>query len=94
VSTSEYSQTPRSESSSGSVDADQVERAKREIQSLVQEISELSRSQLEPAAFYDAMLNKVVAALAAPGARAQSGKPADDARAEADARLAAARAEK
>ena len=67
MSTSEYSQTPRSDSSSGSVDADQVERAKREIQSLVQEIAELSRSQIEPAAFYDAMLNKVVAALAAPG---------------------------
>lgn len=49
------------------MDADQVERAKREIQSLVQEISELSRSQIDPAAFYDAMLNKVVAALAAPG---------------------------
>ncbi len=67
MSTSEYSQTPRSDGPSGSVDADQVERAKREIQSLVQEIAELSRSQIEPAAFYDAMLNKVVAALAAPG---------------------------
>jgi biotin carboxyl carrier protein len=67
VSTSEYSQTPSSESSAGSVDAEQVQRAKREIQSLVQEIAELSRSQMEPAAFYDAMLNKVVAALAAPG---------------------------
>ncbi len=44
-----------------------MERAKREIQSLVQEIAELSRSPIEPAAFYDAMLNKVVAALAAPG---------------------------
>jgi hypothetical protein len=49
------------------VDADQVERAKREIQGLVQEISELSRSEASPAEFYDAMLNKVVAALAAPG---------------------------
>jgi hypothetical protein len=49
------------------VDADQVERAKREIQGLVQEISELSRSEISPAEFYDAMLNKVVAALAAPG---------------------------
>jgi multidrug efflux pump subunit AcrA (membrane-fusion protein) len=49
------------------VDADQVERAKREIQGLVQEIAELSRSDVAPAAFYDAMLNKVVAALAAPG---------------------------
>jgi hypothetical protein len=49
------------------VDAEQVERAKREIQGLVQEISELSRSDASPADFYDAMLNKVVAALAAPG---------------------------
>ena len=44
-----------------------MERAKREIQGLVQEISELSRSEISPAEFYDAMLNKVVAALAAPG---------------------------
>jgi hypothetical protein len=49
------------------VDADQVERAKREIQGLIQEIAELSRSSMAPADFYDAMLNKVVAALAAPG---------------------------
>jgi biotin carboxyl carrier protein len=49
------------------VDAEQVERAKREIQGLVHEISELSRSEVSPADFYDAMLNKVVAALAAPG---------------------------
>jgi multidrug efflux pump subunit AcrA (membrane-fusion protein) len=66
VSTSEYSQSTSSERTA-SVDAEQVERAKREIQSLVQEISELSRSQISPAEFYDAMLNKVVAALAAPG---------------------------
>jgi multidrug efflux pump subunit AcrA (membrane-fusion protein) len=49
------------------VDADQVERAKREIQSLVHEIAELSRSEISPTDFYNAMLNKVVAALAAPG---------------------------
>jgi multidrug efflux pump subunit AcrA (membrane-fusion protein) len=49
------------------VDAEQVERAKREIQGLVHEIAELSKSQISPADFYDAMLNKVVAALAAPG---------------------------
>ncbi|HEX2476542.1 MAG TPA: GAF domain-containing protein, partial [Lacipirellulaceae bacterium] len=48
-------------------DAEQVERAKREIQGLVQEIADLSRTQISPAEFYDAMLNKVVAALAAPG---------------------------
>jgi multidrug efflux pump subunit AcrA (membrane-fusion protein) len=69
VSTSEYSpsSSTRSSSSSGSVDAEQVERAKREIQGLVHEISELSRTEISPAEFYDAMLNKVVAALAAPG---------------------------
>ena len=66
MSTSEYSQSSSSERSA-SVDAEQVERAKREIQGLVHEISELSRSQISPAEFYDAMLNKVVAALAAPG---------------------------
>jgi biotin carboxyl carrier protein len=66
VSTSEYSQIPGTERSAA-VDAEQVERAKREIQGLVHEISELSRSEIAPADFYDAMLNKVVAALAAPG---------------------------
>ncbi len=49
------------------MDAEQVERAKREIQGLVQEISELSRTDIAPTEFYNAMLNKVVAALAAPG---------------------------
>jgi hypothetical protein len=67
VSTSEYSQTSATERGAASVDAEQVERAKREIQGLIQEISELSRSDASPADFYDAMLNKVVAALAAPG---------------------------
>lgn len=66
MSTSEYSQTSSSERST-SVDAAEVERAKREIQGLVHEIAELSRSQTSLAEFYDAMLNKVVAALAAPG---------------------------
>ncbi len=66
VSTSEYSQTSSSQSGA-SVDAEQVERAKREIQGLIQEISELSRSGASPTEFYDALLNKVVAALAAPG---------------------------
>lgn len=66
MSTSEYSQVSSGERS-GSVDADQVERAKREIQGLVQEIAELSRSDIAPIDFYNAMLNKVVAALAAPG---------------------------
>jgi biotin carboxyl carrier protein len=66
VSTSEYSQTSQSAGSS-TVDAEQVERAKREIQGLVHEIAELSRTEISPAEFYEAMLTKVVAALAAPG---------------------------
>jgi multidrug resistance efflux pump len=66
VSTSEYSQVPGAERAAA-VDAEQVERAKREIQGLVHEIAELSRSEIAPTDFYDAMLNKVVAALAAPG---------------------------
>src|SRR3954468_12567995 len=66
VSTSEYSQIPGS-SRTASVDADEVERAKREIQGLVHEISELSRSDISATEFYDALLNKVVTALAAPG---------------------------
>lgn len=66
MSTSEYSQSSPAERSAA-VDAEQVERAKREIQGLVQEIAELSRSEVAPAEFYDAILNKVVAALAAPG---------------------------
>lgn len=44
-----------------------MERAKREIQGLVQEIAELSRTEVSQADFYNALLNKVVAALAAPG---------------------------
>lgn len=58
------------------MDAEQVERAKREIQGLVQEISELSRSEISPAAFYEAMLNKVVSALAAPGGAVWTVSPA------------------
>jgi biotin carboxyl carrier protein len=70
VSSAEYSRTvdsERSTDSTASVDAAEVERAKREIQSLVQEIAELSRTEVGPEEFYDALLNKVVAALAAPG---------------------------
>ncbi len=67
MSTSETSQTPSSQRESVSVDAADVERTKREIQGLIHEIAELSRSESTPAEFYDAMLNKAVAALAAPG---------------------------
>jgi biotin carboxyl carrier protein len=70
VSSAEYSRTAssgRSSESTTAVDAAEVERAKREIQNLVQEIAELSRTEVDQAEFYDALLNKVVAALAAPG---------------------------
>ena len=70
VSSAEYSRTASSghaSESTASVDAAEVERAKREIQGLVQEIAELSRTEVDQAEFYDALLNKVVAALAAPG---------------------------
>ena len=67
VSSSGYSNPPESEQSASSVDAAAVARAKREIQGLVQEIAALSRSEVDPSDFYDALLNKVVAALAAIG---------------------------
>lgn len=50
-----------------SVDPEDVQRAKREIQSIVQQIAELSRSDITVESFYDEFLNKVVAALAAVG---------------------------
>lgn len=67
MSSAEFSQTTGTQRASASVDAAEVERAKREIQGLVQEIAELSRTEIAPAEFYDSLLNKVVAALAAPG---------------------------
>ncbi|NOY30511.1 MAG: HlyD family efflux transporter periplasmic adaptor subunit [Planctomycetes bacterium] len=52
---------------SGAIDEGAVHRAKQEIQGLVQEVVELSRSEIEPSEFYAAMLDKSVAALAAVG---------------------------
>jgi len=51
----------------GSIDDDAVRRAKQEIQGLVQEVVELSRSEIEPAQFYSALMDKSVSALAAIG---------------------------
>jgi len=65
VSTSEYS-NPSSSEQPVAVDPEAVQRAKREIQGLIKEISDLSRSEVSPEDFYDGLLNKVVAALAAP----------------------------
>lgn len=70
MSSAEYSRTASAQTateSTPSVDAAEVERAKREIQGLVQEIAELSRTEIDRDQFYDALLNKVVVALAAPG---------------------------
>lgn len=70
VSTSGYSnpsQTPSGQQTSGSIDEDAVARAKQEIQSLVQEVVELSRSEVEPGEFYSALMDKSVTALAAIG---------------------------
>ncbi|MCG8448370.1 MAG: HlyD family efflux transporter periplasmic adaptor subunit [Pirellulales bacterium] len=44
-----------------------MRQAKQEIQGLVQEVVELSRSEIEPAEFYSALMDKSVSALAAIG---------------------------
>ena len=70
MTTSPYSnpsQTPPSQQSTGSTDEDAVLRAKQEIQGLVQEVVELSRSEVEPAEFYAALMDKTISALAAIG---------------------------
>ncbi|MEO0530757.1 MAG: biotin/lipoyl-binding protein [Planctomycetota bacterium] len=48
-------------------DPDAVQRAKREIQGIVQQISELSRQDIAPDRYYEEFLNRVVSALAAVG---------------------------
>lgn len=50
-----------------SVDPEDINRAKREIQAIVQQIAELSRTDTTIEQFYEEFLNKVVAALAAIG---------------------------
>ena len=67
MSTSEYQNAPRTAESALSVDPEEVQRAKREIQAIVQQIAELSRSDIASEQFYDQFLNKVVSALAAMG---------------------------
>lgn len=61
------SSTPESERSASAIDEGAVHRAKQEIQGLVQEVVELSRSEIEPSEFYAALLDKSVTALAAVG---------------------------
>jgi hypothetical protein len=50
-----------------SVDPELVEQTKQQIRNLVREIAQLSKSELEPTEFYDAVLNRLVTALAAVG---------------------------
>jgi multidrug efflux pump subunit AcrA (membrane-fusion protein) len=54
-------------SSAQTPDDDAVNRAKHEIQTLVQEVVELSRSEIEPGEFFAAAMHKSVSALAAIG---------------------------
>ncbi|HTU25844.1 MAG TPA: HlyD family efflux transporter periplasmic adaptor subunit [Pirellulales bacterium] len=49
------------------VDPDLVEQTKQQIRHLVREIAQISKSDLSPTQFYDALLNRVVSALAAIG---------------------------
>jgi len=69
VSTSPYSNPSQTSGPepTGSVDEDVVQRAKQEIQSLVQEVVDLSKSEIEPSEFYAALMDKSVSALAAIG---------------------------
>ncbi len=53
--------------SQGSVDAQTIEQTKQQIRSLVQQIAQLSRSDVDAETFYAEVLQKVVTALAAVG---------------------------
>src|SRR3979411_761758 len=57
------------------VDPELVEQTKQQIRNLVHEIAQLSKSDLAPLEYYDALLNRVVSALAAVGGAC--GMPAD-----------------
>ena len=50
-----------------SVDPELVEQTKQQIRSLVREIAQIAKSDVAPLEFYDAVLNRVVTALAAVG---------------------------
>jgi hypothetical protein len=67
VSTSSDPSQASVSSSQGTPDDEAIQRAKFEIQSLVQEVVELSRSEIEPNEFFAAMMDKSVSALAAVG---------------------------
>ena len=61
------STTSQSNPSDGPIDEQAVRRAKQEIQGLVQEVVELSKSEVEPSDFYASLLEKCISALAAVG---------------------------
>src|SRR4029079_6272309 len=50
-----------------SVDPELVEQTKQQIRNLVREIAQIAKSDIAPQEFYDAVLNRIVAALAAVG---------------------------
>lgn len=50
-----------------SVDPELVEQTKQQIRNLVREIAQISKSEVGPQEFYDAVLNRIVSALAAVG---------------------------
>src|SRR5690349_21031160 len=50
-----------------SVDPELVEQTKQQIRNLVREIAQIAKSDVSPQEFYDAVLNRVVTALAAVG---------------------------
>jgi multidrug efflux pump subunit AcrA (membrane-fusion protein) len=50
-----------------SVDPELVEQTKQQIRNLVREIAQISKSEIGPQEFYDAVLNRIVVALAAVG---------------------------
>jgi multidrug efflux pump subunit AcrA (membrane-fusion protein) len=53
--------------SSAAPDDDAIRRAKAEIESIVRQITEISRRDISPDVYYEEFLNKVVSALQAPG---------------------------
>src|SRR5262245_3000907 len=50
-----------------SVDPELVEQTKQQIRNLVREIAQIAKSDIAPPEFYDAVLNRIVTALAAVG---------------------------
>ena len=50
-----------------SVDPELVEQTKQQIRNLVREIAQITKSDVAPSEFYNAVLNRIVSALAAVG---------------------------